>query len=190
MDNVANTYFKTQKKLSPKQARWQQFLAEYDFMWVHRLGRQNQVADALNRKEVEAYVAALTTATTDFVDKLKQQANEDPSYCRLREKIKQGLVRRYWVEEDLIYARGGRMYVPGEGNLQRILLRETHDSQWAGHPGVDRMVALLERSYFWPNMEDDVRLYVKTCLVCQLDKIEMRRPAGLLQPLPNPERPW
>ena len=27
-DNVANIFFKTQKKLSPKQARWQEFLAE------------------------------------------------------------------------------------------------------------------------------------------------------------------
>lgn len=32
-DNVANTFFKTQKKLSPKQARWQEFLQEDDFVW-------------------------------------------------------------------------------------------------------------------------------------------------------------
>ena len=30
-DNVANTFFKTQKKLSPRQVRWQEFLEEYDF---------------------------------------------------------------------------------------------------------------------------------------------------------------
>lgn len=30
-DNVANTYFTTQKKLSPMQACWQEFLAEFDF---------------------------------------------------------------------------------------------------------------------------------------------------------------
>lgn len=46
-DNVANTYFKTQKKLTPKQARWQEFLDEFDFEWVHRPGRHNAVADAL-----------------------------------------------------------------------------------------------------------------------------------------------
>ena len=51
-DNVANTFFKTQKKLSLKQARWQEFLAEYDFMWEHKPGNQNQVVDALSRKEV------------------------------------------------------------------------------------------------------------------------------------------
>ncbi|KAK8584247.1 hypothetical protein V6N12_068493 [Hibiscus sabdariffa] len=36
----------------------------------------------------------------------------------------------------------------------------------------------------------DIEAYVKTCLVCQQDKIEMKKPAGLLQPLPIPERPW
>lgn len=117
-DNVANTYFKTQKKLSPKQARWQEFLAEYDSVWIHRPRRLNQVADALSRKTVEAYVAALTTVVMDFLDKIQQQAATDTSYCQLREKIMQGLVWRYWVEEDLIYARGGKLYVPSGGDLR------------------------------------------------------------------------
>ena len=51
-DNVANTFFKTQKKLSPKQARWQEFLAKYDFMWEHKPGKHNQVTDAQSKKEV------------------------------------------------------------------------------------------------------------------------------------------
>ena len=33
-DNVANTFFKTQKKLSPRQARWQEFLADFRFEWL------------------------------------------------------------------------------------------------------------------------------------------------------------
>ncbi|KAJ0035683.1 hypothetical protein Pint_25550 [Pistacia integerrima] len=39
-------------------------------------------------------------------------------------------------------------------------------------------------------MEADIESYVKICLVCQLDKTERRKVAGLLQPLPIPERPW
>ncbi|KAJ4722993.1 Retrotransposon protein, putative, Ty3-gypsy subclass [Melia azedarach] len=189
-DNVANTYFRSQKKLSPKQARWQEFLAEFDFKWVHKPGRQNMVADALNRKEVEGYVAALTSVVSDFIDKVRQHVENDSTYCRLRDEIREGLVRRFWLEDGLIYARGGRLYVPSGGELRRTLMRETHDPQWAGHPGIERMMALLERAYYWPKMEEDIHLYVKTCLVCQLDKTEKRRPAGLLQPLPNPETPW
>ncbi|KAK0571046.1 hypothetical protein LWI29_010272 [Acer saccharum] len=39
-------------------------------------------------------------------------------------------------------------------------------------------------------MRDDVDAYVRTCLVCQQDKVEQQRPAGLLEPLPIAGRPW
>lgn len=32
--------------------------------------------------------------------------------------------------------------------------------------------------------------FVKTCLVCQQDKVERQKTAGLLEPLPIPEKPW
>ena len=48
-DNVVNTFFKTRKKLSPKQARWQEFLTDFKCEWLHRQGRHNTVVDALSR---------------------------------------------------------------------------------------------------------------------------------------------
>ena len=189
-DNVANTYFKTQKKLTPKQARWQEFLAEFDFSWVHRPGSQNNVADALSRKEVKTFVASLSTVQSDFLERSRQQAEADKNYGLLRQKVRDGQVRKYWLEDSLLYARGNRLYVPAGGALRRELLRETHDPQWAGHPGVERMIALLSRTYFWPKMEEDIELYVRTCLTCQVDKTERKKQAGLLQPLPIPERQW
>lgn len=189
-DNVANTYFKTQKKLTPKQARWQEFLAEFDFEWVHKPGRQNDVSDALSRKEVQAYVSAITTVHSNFLDRVKEHAKIDSTYAKLQQDVKDGLVRRYWLDEELLYAKGGRLYVPSGGGLRSELMKDTHDSLWAGHPGVERMLALLSRSYYWPKMDQDVELYVKTCLVCQQDKSEKKKAAGLLQPLPIPEKPW
>ena len=38
-----------------------------------------------------------------------------------------------------------------------------------------RMMALVLRHYFWPKMEEDIELYVRTCLVCQLDKTERKK---------------
>ena len=69
-------------------------------------------------------------------------------------------------------------------------MKEAHDSAWVGHPGVERMLDLLSRVYFWPKMEDDIEEYVKTCHVCQVDKTERKKEAGLLQPMRVPERPW
>ena len=57
-DNIATSYFQTHKKLSPKQARWQDFLAEFDYKLVYKLGSDNHVADALSRK---AELASMTS---------------------------------------------------------------------------------------------------------------------------------
>ena len=69
-------------------------------------------------------------------------------------------------------------------------MKEAHDSSWTGHPGVERMLALLSRVYFLPKMEDNIEAYVKTCYVCQVDKTERKNEAGLLQPLPVLESLW
>ncbi|KAI4331788.1 hypothetical protein L6164_016743 [Bauhinia variegata] len=97
-DNVATSYFQTQKKLSPNQARWQDFLAKFDYELQYKTGKANVVADALSRKDELATLLA--------------------------------------------------------------------------HP------------------IDDIEAYVRTCLVCQQDKVEQQHPVGLLEPLPIAKRPW
>ncbi|CAI7869348.1 unnamed protein product [Closterium sp. NIES-54] len=49
---------------------------------------------------------------------------------------------------------------------------------------------LLHRHYYWPDSSNDVQRYVSSCRVCQAMKSTRQRPAGLLQPLEPPERPW
>ncbi|RVW19037.1 Retrovirus-related Pol polyprotein from transposon 17.6 [Vitis vinifera] len=127
-DNVANTFFKAQKKLSPRQARWQELLADFKFEWLHRPGRHNPVADALSRKEVIAYITVLSEVVSDFNEKIKLVVEQDAAYGRLKQQVKEGVIKRYWLEGDLLVAKGGRWYVPA-GGLRKDLLRETHDSK-------------------------------------------------------------
>ncbi|KAK2971376.1 hypothetical protein RJ640_030342 [Escallonia rubra] len=101
-----------------------------------------------------------------------------------------GQTQRFWVEDGLLYTKGQRVYVPKWNNLRKTIIRECHDTPWAGHPGQRRTYALVEASYYWPQMKDEVEAYVKTCLVCQQDKVENQLPAGLLEPLPIPAHPW
>ena len=49
-DNSAIFHFFDQPKLTTKQARWQESLAEFNFKFEHKVGRSNQAADALSRK--------------------------------------------------------------------------------------------------------------------------------------------
>ena len=49
IDHYSVQYLRTQPQLSKRQARWLDFIAEFDFDIVHKPGKSNVVADALSR---------------------------------------------------------------------------------------------------------------------------------------------
>ncbi|KAF2281634.1 hypothetical protein GH714_043938 [Hevea brasiliensis] len=58
----------------------------------------------------------------------------------------------------VVRTKRGSVYIPKWGSLRREVLKECHDSLWAGHPGARRTMALVERAYYWPRMVDDIEL--------------------------------
>ncbi|KAK4394459.1 Transposon Ty3-I Gag-Pol polyprotein [Sesamum angolense] len=86
--------------------------------------------------------------------------------------------------------KGNRLYVPKGGDLRKSLVSKCHGTLWAGHLGEERTYALVQRAYYWPQMRDVVETYVCTYLICQQDKVDHQKKAGLLQPLPIPKKPW
>ena len=53
-DHQALQYFQTKQKLNTRQARWQQGVAEFDFIIRYKPGSTMQKADALTRKTGDA----------------------------------------------------------------------------------------------------------------------------------------
>ncbi|XP_078447470.1 uncharacterized protein LOC144716241 [Wolffia australiana] len=94
-DNVATSCFESQKNLTPKQARWQDFLAEFDFNLKYKPGHANQVVDALSRKEPEVFVAALLAVQGSILDEIKLALKDDPKAVRLMKRITTGETRRF-----------------------------------------------------------------------------------------------
>lgn len=194
-DNTAVSYFLTKPKLTAKQARWQELLAEFNFSLEYRTGSSNHVADALSRRvdfDDTQVVAALAASkvTTNLKDQIRELTKQDPAAQCLVDLVGQGKTRQFWMEDGLLKTKGNRLYVPKGGELRKTIITECHDTLWAGHPGEERTVALVQRSYYWPQMRDDIDTYVRTCLVCQQDKADRQKKAGLLEPLPIPSRPW
>lgn len=72
-DNVATGYFQSQKK-SPKQPRWQDSLAEFDFNFEYKPGKANQVANALTRR---AELEALSQPEGILLDLIKEGLKHD-----------------------------------------------------------------------------------------------------------------
>jgi len=74
--------------------------------------------------------------------------------------------------------------------LKAGILDEIHKKPYSGHPGYQKTVTMLRKDFYWPKMKGEVAEYLAKCLECQLVKAEHQHPAGLLQPLPIPERKW
>jgi hypothetical protein len=59
-----------------------------------------------------------------------------------------------------------RVVVPEDPALRGEVMKLHHDDPLAGHYGVEKTLELLRRSWYWENMETDVRAYCKECDVC------------------------
>ena len=65
-------------------------------------------------------------------------------------------------------------------------MNELHKQPYSGDPGYQKMITMIKKDFFSPNMEKEVVEYLAHCLECQQVKSEHQHPAGLLQPLPIP----
>ena len=84
----------------------------------------------------------------------------------------------------------GRVYVPNNKELREEILREHHDPVDIGHPRQHGMMELLKRTYWWPELKEDVKRYVQECFKCQQNKVQHQKKAEELHPLEIPQEPW
>ena len=80
--------------------------------------------------------------------------------------------------------------MPNVHDLRQQCLSLHHETPYAGHLGRDRTAHLVQKTYWWPGLDSDVRQFVSTCDVCQKNKTSNQKPADLLQPLIIPEFRW
>ena len=74
--------------------------------------------------------------------------------------------------------------------LKLLILNELHKTPYSGYPGYQKIITMLKKEYFWPNMKTEVAEYISRCFECQQVKTEHQHPARLLQPLPIPSWKW
>ena len=72
--------------------------------------------------------------------------------------------------------------------MRTSIIKEKHSGTMGGNFGLDKTLELVRRYYYWPKLQNDVRNFVETCMICQTAKGRTAN-AGLYQPLPIPSRP-
>eukprot|EP00878_Enallax_costatus_P001624 GHUV01001775.1.p1 GENE.GHUV01001775.1~~GHUV01001775.1.p1 ORF type:complete len:1469 (+),score=368.37 GHUV01001775.1:420-4826(+) len=112
-------------------------------------------------------------------------------YKLLKESELTATAARYSLRqsEEGLWCHGQQVYVPNF-KLQQKIIAELHDTPYSGHKGVTKTLAAVQRLYWWPGLRSSVNNFVTTCASCQRNKVQGKKPIGMLQPLEVPAAPW
>ena len=69
-------------------------------------------------------------------------------------------------------------------------MQELHSTPYSAHPGIQRTLGKVRRSFFWKGMTGDIRSFVENCPVCQMEKSDHTLSKGKLQSTQIPETKW
>ncbi len=83
---------------------------------------------------------------------------------------------------------GNLTYVPQA--LRQRVIQLVHSTPSSGHPGIAATLQLLNNKFWWSTLRTDTITFIQNCTICNTTKTPHQLPAGLLQPLPIPQRPW
>jgi hypothetical protein len=144
------------------------------------------VPDALSRKH---QLKVVYVGETELQKEVRLGSRRNEFAKEVKQNIQKGIKLHFHLRNGLLWYKQNRLYVP-EGRLREVLLKECHDGPLAGHGGAKRTTTFFKKSYYWPNLKDDAKEYVKTCLTWQQNRTLNKKQARLLQPLPIPKGPW
>ena len=84
----------------------------------------------------------------------------------------------------------GKVWIPADPSLRKLILESERDSRVAGHMGMDKTMELVDRNFYWPEMAKDIEDYVHSCEDCQKNKASRHKRHGALLPLELSYAPW
>jgi hypothetical protein len=210
-DHQSLKFINTQPILSGRQARWVEFLQDFDLVISYRAGSENVCADALSRRgdyeraaaqedkdsellslkdrpRLRYALAAISSIQQPALMNEIRSATHESTLGQLMMKDPDGYGMR--LIDGILYNPQDCIYVPDDQVLRTKILQEVHDAPTGGHLGIEKTLVRLGRLCWWPGMRKEVQDYVLSCVSCQSNKSINRLPAGKLQPLPIPNRRW
>ena len=206
-DHHSLIYLQTQPHLSARQTRWLEFLQQFDFKTEYKEGRTNVVADGLSRRpdhkpipidSESATINSLSSSSIDVGANLREaivqsyHTDKECSELLSADRVKdQPADSSIHLHGGLLVNSSNRILIPSSASsVKSLIFHECHDAPLGGHSGAAKTIDRISRRFIWKNMNEEIRSYVSTCLLCQMNKPSQQFPMGLLQPIATPDYPW
>lgn len=188
-DHASLLWLKNLKDPTGRLCRWSLRLQPYDFELVHRKGSKMVVADAFSRA-IES-VDFKTFASTDdswynsLVSRVSTKPDKFPHF-----RMEDGVLYKNCErgKKSFGYISSWRIVVPK--NKRNEVMYDSHNPPLSSHGGYHKTVDRIRRNYYWPEMDSDVRHYVRCCEICKAVKpsnITQRAPMGNFR---EARHPW
>ena len=185
----------TQAAISGRRARYAEFLQEFDCTIKYIKGASNVVADALSRRpDLFAIIVSKDSIGAELGQQLQDHAANDDFISQ--DQRPGNPAPQLHAHDGLYYSNiYGTLYIPkhrdaAQPDLRKLFIKDSHTAAMSGHFSAKKVVALLQRDYFWPGMRRQVNDFVESCHECQCSKPANHKPYGLLKPLGIPRRCW
>jgi hypothetical protein len=129
----------------------------------HKLEKENVMPDALSPKH---QLKMVYLGELKLKREVRLASRRDEFAKEMRQNIQNGIKSHFHLRNGLLWYKQNRLYVP-EWKMRDVILKEYHDGPLAVHGGAKCTKTFLKKSYYWPNLKDSAKKYVKTCLTCQ-----------------------
>ncbi|MBW0476889.1 hypothetical protein O181_016604 [Austropuccinia psidii MF-1] len=194
-DHSSLQYVMSSKVLSCCQARWAEFLSEYHFSITYPPGGLATLPDAFSHWDnvyPKRFFSIQVEVFSDLVDQIQKAVWQDQDYKEILKRLARGeSVSDYSLEPQVIFLLfKDREVIPRNNKIQLDILQKHHDSPFAGHPGQEKILKLIERDFYWAGMNKIIKDYVSSCQKCSRSKKFPHKKFEIINPLQIPSGPW
>ena len=108
-------------------------------------------------------------------EEIVSKAKSDSIWQELYDKATEdgdleGRITMLVTYKDGMLFRKGKVWIPSNPSLRKLITESEHDSRMAGHIGMDKTMELVDRNFYWPEIAKDIEDYVCSCEDCQKNK--------------------
>jgi len=112
------------------------------------------------------------TISSEFLDSVRERQLVEANLNRVREQLGSEEAKDFTLGSDGILRFQGRVCVPDDVEVKKLILEERHKSHLSLHPGMTKMYQDFKENFWWQGMKKEVAQYVSACLTCQKAKVE------------------
>ncbi len=177
---------------SPSQGEVEDWIAIRGIDFTGAVQTRSQMRNQKKDRPLQSSIVELNVTPVQ----LGQMQREDSKLSQCFRNAESSSVRQYKDGSSAYFMEDGvlhRRYSKGTYELTQLVipskliptvLRLSHDVPMAGHMGVARTKERVMKNFFWPCLDRDVKLYCRSCDVCQKMLPKGRTPRAPLQEVP------